>query len=122
MNIFGIGLPEMAIIFIVALLVFGPKKLPEIGRSFGKALRSFQDATKEFESEFKQEVENIERVVKEPMTATIEPPQPKALDSVGAETGAEAPIEMDSEDAIAQDVQDGEPGTTTVASANETAS
>ncbi|MGK7891070.1 MAG: TatA/E family twin arginine-targeting protein translocase [Leptolyngbyaceae cyanobacterium] len=81
MNVFGIGLPEMAVIFIVALLVFGPRKLPEIGRSLGKALRSFQDATKEFESEFKQEVEKIEQVVKEPMTATIEPPQPKAIRS-----------------------------------------
>ena len=81
MNVFGIGLPEMAIIFIVALLVFGPKKLPEIGRSLGKAMRSFQDATKEFESEFKQEVDKIEKVVKEPMTATIEPPEPKALNS-----------------------------------------
>ena len=70
MNVFGIGLPEMAIIFIVALLVFGPKKLPEMGRSLGKALKSFQDATKEFESEFKQEVDKIEKVVKEPMTAT----------------------------------------------------
>ncbi len=81
MNVFGIGLPEMAIMFIVALLVFGPKKLPEIGRSLGKALRSFQDATKEFETEFKQEVEKIEQVVKEPMTATIEPPAPKAIES-----------------------------------------
>lgn len=92
MNVFGIGLPEMAIIFIVALLVFGPKKLPEVGRSLGKALRGFQDATKEFESEFKQEVEKIEKVVKEPMTATIEPPQPKALNAMDqaseAETGS----------------------------------
>ena len=51
MNIFGIGLPEMALITIVALLVFGPKKLPEIGRSVAKTLRSFQDASKEFENE-----------------------------------------------------------------------
>lgn len=81
MNVFGIGLPEMAIIFIVALLVFGPKKLPEIGRSLGKAIRSFQDATKEFETEFKQGVEQVEQIVKEPMTATIEPPEPKAIES-----------------------------------------
>lgn len=59
MNVFGIGLPEMALIMVIALLVFGPKKLPEIGRSMGKALRGFQDASKEFESEFKREAQNI---------------------------------------------------------------
>ena len=66
MNIFGVGLPEMAIIFIVALLVFGPKKLPEIGRSLGKAIRGFQEASSEFESEFKREAEQIEQAVKAP--------------------------------------------------------
>lgn len=72
MNVFGIGLPEMALIGIVALLVFGPKKLPEIGRSFGKALRGFQEASKEFETEFKREAEQIQKVVAEPMQATLE--------------------------------------------------
>lgn len=54
MNIFGIGLPEMAVIMAVALLIFGPKKLPEIGRSMGKAMRGFQEASREFETEFKR--------------------------------------------------------------------
>ena len=70
MNIFGIGLPEMALIFIVALLSFGPKKLPEIVRSLGKALRSFQEASKEFESEFKREAQHLEESVK--MQASLE--------------------------------------------------
>jgi sec-independent protein translocase protein TatA len=70
MNIFGIGLPEMALITIVALLVFGPKKLPEIGRSVAKTLRSFQDASKEFENEFKKEAANIEKSIS--MSAQIE--------------------------------------------------
>ncbi|BAW96076.1 twin-arginine translocation protein [[Synechococcus] sp. NIES-970] len=63
MNIFGIGLPEMALIFIIALLIFGPKKLPEIGRSLGKTIRSFQDASNEFQEEFKKEAEKIENTV-----------------------------------------------------------
>lgn len=63
MNIFGVGLPEMGLIMVIALLVFGPKKLPEIGRSMGKAIRGFQDASKEFETEFKREAEQIEQAV-----------------------------------------------------------
>lgn len=64
MNIFGIGLPEMVLIFIIALLVFGPKKLPEVGRSLGKAIRGFQEASKEFETEFKREADQLEESVK----------------------------------------------------------
>ena len=63
MNIFGIGLPEMAVIFTIALLVFGPKKLPEIGRSIGKAIRGFQEASREFESEFTREAKQLEEAV-----------------------------------------------------------
>lgn len=66
MNVFGIGLPEMALILVIALLVFGPKKLPEIGRSLGKAIRGFQDASREFESEFKREAEQIEQAARTP--------------------------------------------------------
>jgi sec-independent protein translocase protein TatA len=60
MNVFGIGLPEMIVIFVIALLVFGPKKLPEIGKSLGKTIRSFQDASKEFQEEFKKEAQEVE--------------------------------------------------------------
>lgn len=73
MNIFGIGLPEMVLILIVALLVFGPKKLPEIGRSLGKALRGFQDASREFQDEIKKEAQQIEDAVK--MSAQLEQSQ-----------------------------------------------
>lgn len=94
MNIFGIGLPEMAVIFIVALLIFGPKKLPEIGRSMGKALRSFQDASKEFENEFKRETQQLEKTVKQTMEAKIEPQEPKALT---ASTDAESTSTVEAE-------------------------
>ena len=51
MNVFGIGLPEMVVIGAVALIVFGPKRLPELGRTLGKTLKGFQTASKEFERE-----------------------------------------------------------------------
>ncbi|MEG4029005.1 MULTISPECIES: TatA/E family twin arginine-targeting protein translocase [unclassified Microcoleus] len=74
MNIFGIGLPEMAVIFTIALLVFGPKKLPEIGRSMGKAIRGFQDASRDFESEFTREAKQLEEAV-----ATTSKPETEKL-------------------------------------------
>jgi sec-independent protein translocase protein TatA len=74
MNVFGIGLPEMVLIFVLALLVFGPKKLPEIGKSVGKALKGFQEASREFQDEFKKEAEEIENVMSQPMKAQLEAP------------------------------------------------
>ncbi len=56
----------MAVIMVIALLVFGPKKLPEIGRSLGKAIRGFQEASKDFEAEFKREAQQLEEAVKAP--------------------------------------------------------
>ena len=43
----SLGFPEIAIIFLIALILFGPKKLPEIGRTLGKALREFKKATRD---------------------------------------------------------------------------
>ncbi len=80
MNVFGIGLPEMALIMVVALLIFGPKKLPEIGRSMGKAIRGFQDASREFQNEFQKEAAQLEEAMK--TTAELEP---KQLESVHKE-------------------------------------
>jgi len=41
---FGIGIPELLLILVIALICFGPKKLPEIGQAFGRGLREFKDA------------------------------------------------------------------------------
>ncbi|WP_413430276.1 TatA/E family twin arginine-targeting protein translocase [Synechococcus sp. Cu2B8-bc1011] len=62
MNVFGIGLPEMAVIAAVALLVFGPKRLPEFGRTLGKTLKGFQSASKEFEREINKAMAEPEPV------------------------------------------------------------
>ena len=51
MNILGIGLPEIAVIVVLALLIFGPKLLPQLGKTIGKTLKGLQTASKEFENE-----------------------------------------------------------------------
>ena len=98
MNIFGIGLPEMVLIFVVALLVFGPKKLPEIGRSLGKAIRGFQDASKEFQDEIKKEAQQIEEAVK--MNAQLEASESQSVtvkDEVKENTSTSTPANTSQE-------------------------
>ena len=51
MNIFGIGIPEITVIVVLALLIFGPKRLPQLGKTIGKTLKGLQTASKEFENE-----------------------------------------------------------------------
>ncbi|NTU50840.1 MAG: twin-arginine translocase subunit TatB [Candidatus Aminicenantes bacterium] len=56
----SIGPAELILIFVVALLVFGPKKLPEIGRSVGKALREFKRTSDEIKGRIEEEIEASE--------------------------------------------------------------
>ena len=51
MNFFGIGIPEIAVIVVLALLIFGPKRLPQLGKTIGKTIKGLQTASKEFENE-----------------------------------------------------------------------
>ena len=51
-----IGMPELIIIFFIALIFFGPRKLPELGRSLGKSLAEFKRATNELKSTLEEEI------------------------------------------------------------------
>ena len=48
---FGLGLPEMGIVAVVAILIFGPKKIPELGNALGKTLRSFKEGVGQSDEE-----------------------------------------------------------------------
>ena len=56
MNIFGIGILEIAVIVFLALLIFGPKRLPQLGKTIGKTIKGLQTASKEFESEINKTI------------------------------------------------------------------
>lgn len=56
----NLGMPEMIFIFLLALVIFGPRKLPELGRQLGKALAEFKKASNEFKSQLEVEMMNIE--------------------------------------------------------------
>jgi TatA/E family protein of Tat protein translocase len=72
----NLGMPEMIFIFLLALVLFGPKKLPELGRQLGKALAEFKKASNEFKSQLEMEMMNIE--LEERSRRQPEPP-PKIL-------------------------------------------
>ena len=69
-----LGFPELIIIFVVALLVFGPRKLPELGRSLGKGLSEFKRASNDLRQTLDDEIRDEER-----RTALTTPPSPPAV-------------------------------------------
>jgi sec-independent protein translocase protein TatA len=71
-----IGFPEMLVILVVALIIFGPRKLPELGRSLGRSINEFKRASNELRSTLDDEIRAEERRTPTPVTA---PALPHAL-------------------------------------------
>ncbi len=68
----SIGMPELIIIFVIALIIFGPRKLPELGRSLGKSLAEFKRASNELRNTLEEEIrveEQKEVAAKQPAPA-----------------------------------------------------
>ena len=87
---FGIGMPEMIIILVIALIVIGPHKLPELAKSLGKGLAEFKKATNDFQRNIQEEANSTEEKAAAPQqVATSEPASvetaSKAPESVPAE-------------------------------------
>jgi sec-independent protein translocase protein TatA len=83
----SIGMPELVIIFVIALIIFGPRKLPELGKSLGRSINEFKRASNELKNTLEDEIR-----VEEQRTAA--PPKPAAPAPTASETSV--PREADS--------------------------
>ncbi len=82
---FDIGLQELVLIFVIALIVFGPKNLPQLGRSLGRAMREFKRASDEFRSTIET---NLQIHETDPLPSSPPEPLAEAPSTVAHETGA----------------------------------
>ena len=78
----SLGLPELFVIFVIALIVFGPRKLPELGRSLGKSINEFKKASNDLRNTLDEEVRMDERRTSAApapvLTPSVEPDAPHA--------------------------------------------
>jgi sec-independent protein translocase protein TatA len=82
---FDIGLQELILIFVIALLVFGPKNLPQLGRSLGRAMREFRKASDEFRSTIETNLQ-----INEPDLAPYKAPEPLVVEAAAGTGSAQA--------------------------------
>jgi sec-independent protein translocase protein TatA len=78
----SIGMPELVIILVIALIIFGPRKLPELGRSLGRSLGEFKKASNELRSTLEEEVRVEEQ---KDARAKMEAEQSSAIDAARTE-------------------------------------
>ena len=89
---FGIGMPEMIIILVIALIVIGPHKLPELAKSLGKGLAEFKKASEGFQRSVQEEANKADEPVKEPapqVQAAAPPVEPVATHATAEPQHAE---------------------------------
>ena len=93
---FGIGMTELVVIMVVALIVFGPTRLPELARSLGRAMGEFRRASTDIRQTFHEAVQEPKPApAPAPPAPVIAPPESQARADAAAPTEAMAPADPD---------------------------
>lgn len=105
---FGMGMPEVILILAIALIVIGPKKIPELAKSLGRAISEFKKATNEFKGSLdideditgiKNTIKEIKNDVKDTIDITADIKEEKKRDNTDVPPEEEIPVEKTEEDA-----------------------
>ena len=81
----SIGMPELVIILVIALIIFGPRKLPELGKSLGKSINEFKKASTELQNTLEQEIKLEEQKDERAKTASAPAPAPAPAEVIDAD-------------------------------------
>lgn len=82
-----IGMPELVIILVIALIIFGPRKLPELGKSLGRSLNEFKKASTDLQNTLEQEIRLEEQKEQSAKPRAVEPETPPAPTSTEPAAG-----------------------------------
>ena len=78
----SLGMPELIVIFVIALIIFGPRKLPELGKSLGKSIAEFKRASNELKSTLEEEIRIEEQKTKQEEAAKAAQAPPVSMPPV----------------------------------------
>jgi TatA/E family protein of Tat protein translocase len=92
----SLGMPEILVILVIALIIFGPRKLPELGKTLGQSLAQFRRASEDFKRQWEDEVQMEHHRIEPPAPASVEHASYSAPVSTSGEEAITGPPEQSS--------------------------
>ena len=99
----SLGMPELIFILVLALLIFGPKRLPQVGRTLGRGLREFRQATNELKRTVETEISAVDVEPLRPTPAPLPQPRPETETETETEAEAETADETDATEEVVEE-------------------